>query len=403
MASREPSESRRKSRSRSPRAGGERRDRERGEREKYRERDSEKDRRRERSRDRERDRASERDEEHRHHRHRENRQEAESRPDDRHEGRHESRNHHHHHHRSHRDRDDHRKSKESKPEPKPKKLPYSARKLTNADLPVFRPLFAHYLELQKNLLIDNLDDTEVRGRWKSFMGKWNRGELAEGWYEPELFERVSTAAEGAVGEAGDVETAAGRPGEGVESPRGDSGKGTDVDDDDDDGYGPVLPGAASSISKLRGPGVPSLQDLDLRREMNAEEKEARIKELRDARKVDRRMQKERLDELVPRADAGTRERRLEKRKEVNEKMKAFREPSPGDEVPEEDLVGVGGGIADYKRMLAEEKQKVSERQQRREEMERARNAERDERIKAYREREEGTIEKLRELARQRFG
>ena len=111
---------------------------------------------------------------------------------------------------------------------------------------------------------------------------------------------------------------------------------------------------------------------------------------------------------MPRAEAGTRERRLEKRRELNDKMRAFRDPSPGgggDEMPDEEALGTGGSssVDDYKRMLATEKQRVSERQLRREEIARARAAEREERVRAYREREEGTIEKLRELARRRFG
>ena len=258
----------------------------------------------------------------------------------------------------------------------------------------------------------------MRGRWKSFTGKWNRGELSEGWYEADVFKRVceeqgmeteevgEEAEEGGEDDGGESVSRSGKISRSRSRSRSaEIRKGGDEEREDEDEYGPSLPGATSSIARPRGPEVPSIQDLHLRRELDAEEREARVADIRGARKEDHRVQKERLEELVPRADAGTRERRLEKRKEVNEKMRAFREPSPGgDEVADEDLVGGGeGGIADYKRMLSNEKQKVSERQQRREEMARARAAEREERIRAYREREEGTIEKLRELARRRGG
>ncbi|KAK0617125.1 hypothetical protein B0T14DRAFT_589576 [Immersiella caudata] len=392
-------------RSRSPR--GEYR---RSEKERYRERERDtyegerNTREREKTREKDRNCEPDRERKHRHHRRRD------SREDERH---------HHRHHRS-RSRDrHHRHSKydgDVKGDGEPTSLPYYARKLTKSDLATFRPLFAHYLDLQKGLGIEDLDDVEVRGRWKSFLGKWNRGELAEGWYEPETFERVMITAEGGKGGKGGGKGVSGgrEREEGVdggrrerrESSNRDGKQEEEGEEEGEEGeeYGPALPGAVSSIAKPRGPGVPSLQDLELRREMNAEEKDARIGELRDARKADRRVQKERLDELVPRADAGTRERKLEKKKEVNEKMKAFREPSPGGEVPEEELIGGGeGGIADYKRMLAEEKHKVSERQQRREEMERARNAERDERIRAYKDKEEATREMLRQLAKKQFG
>jgi hypothetical protein len=33
-------------------------------------------------------------------------------------------------------------------------------------------MFALYLDIQKQKYIDDLDEDEVRGRWKSFVGKW---------------------------------------------------------------------------------------------------------------------------------------------------------------------------------------------------------------------------------------
>ncbi|KAK0707400.1 hypothetical protein B0H67DRAFT_309601 [Lasiosphaeris hirsuta] len=322
--------------------------------------------------------------------------------------------HHHHHHSSHRSRHDgsRERSKDGKkardaPEGGAE-LPCGARRLARGDLDAFEPLFAHYLGLQKSIDINELDETEVRGRWKSFVGKWNRGELAPGWYEPEIFARVTAERKAEELEARPpppvrAET---RPeSEQRESPSVGGAVDEDGGDDDDDDYGPSLPGQGGRSSTRQGPGVPSLQELSLKRELDEEEREAQFTDLRTARAADRRQQKEQLDELVPRAEPGTRERKLEKRQAVNEKMQAFRDPSPGgDEVADADLVGGGeGGMADYKRMLASEKQKLTERQQRREEVQRARNAERDERIRVYREREEGTMEKLRELARRRFG
>jgi hypothetical protein len=48
----------------------------------------------------------------------------------------------------------------------------SARKISKHDLPAYRPMFALYLDIQKQIDIDTLDETEVKGRWKSFVGKW---------------------------------------------------------------------------------------------------------------------------------------------------------------------------------------------------------------------------------------
>ena len=33
-------------------------------------------------------------------------------------------------------------------------------------------MFALYLDIQKQLDIDELDESEVKGRWKSFVNKW---------------------------------------------------------------------------------------------------------------------------------------------------------------------------------------------------------------------------------------
>jgi hypothetical protein len=127
-------------------------------------------------------------------------------------------------------------------------------------------------------------------------------------------------------------------------------------------------------------------------------------DIRFARKLDRKAQKDALDELAPRAAAGTRERQLEKKKEVNEKMKSFREKSPGAaEVPDEEMMGGGDSIGEFKRVKQEADRKKTEREIRREEIMRARNAERDERLGEYRAKEESTMEMLKALAKQRFG
>jgi hypothetical protein len=54
----------------------------------------------------------------------------------------------------------------------PVKLPFGASSLSRHDLANFRPMFALYLDIQKNLLIEDLPEDEVKGRWKSFIGKW---------------------------------------------------------------------------------------------------------------------------------------------------------------------------------------------------------------------------------------
>jgi len=33
-------------------------------------------------------------------------------------------------------------------------------------------MFASYLDIQKQIILEELDEREVRGRWKRFCGKW---------------------------------------------------------------------------------------------------------------------------------------------------------------------------------------------------------------------------------------
>lgn len=274
-----------------------------------------------------------------------------------------------------------------------KELPFKARQLSKADLDTFLPLFAEYLSLQKQKDIGEMDDREIRGRWKSFIGKWNRGELAEGWYDPEFFDRIS-AANGGRPLSQDVLRRDTREAT-LEDERPSEGSGSDD-------YGPTLP--SSYRNRASGPGIPTLQDLSHRAELNEEDRQAAISDLRNARKADRVLQREHLDELVPRAEPGTRERMLEKRAAVAEKMRSFRDKSPGMEAGNErELMGDGDSLEEYKKAKEREQRRKTEREIRREEVERAKREEMEERRRAWKEREEGTVGMLRELARQRFG
>ncbi|KAG6056490.1 hypothetical protein E4U17_002159 [Claviceps sp. LM77 group G4] len=324
------------------------------------------------------------------------------------------------HHRRHR-------AKSREPNQKPRaavvSLPFSARRLGKADLDTFEPLFAYYLEVQKQKELATMEEREVRGRWKSFAGKWNRGELAEGWYDPDMFAKCAleyeplgrwdgrdggrrgSGASGTTGRDADEEREA-------TNHRGDAARVYSEEDfsldggvcDDDDDYGPSLPGDNKKPRVRQTARSATRQDLSLRDELLQEDRDAQRQEMRQARLQDRALQKDQLEELVPRAEAGTRERALEKKKLVNEKMRHFRDKSPpGMEVGEAQLMGGGDSVEDYKKMREKEKGRKSERQIRREEFERAKMEEMEHRRKLWKEREEGTVEMLKELARQRFG
>lgn len=322
-------------------------------------------------------------------------------------------------------------------------IPFNARPLSfKHDLEAFEPLFAYYLDIQKGKDFYELDPHEARGRWKSFVNKWNRAELAEGWYDPEMFERVVREApartrsdlhEGKTREEGSDDRrntgdtqrwrdtmSPGSERDGQEDVHADSKDGDkdkdkdeggddDDDDDDEDDYIPPLPpgqSASNPGTSRHGPGIPTTGDLALQREAAAEEHESRIAGLRLARKADRAQQKERLDELVPRAEAGTRERKLEKKALVNDKMRAFRDRGGGDameEVGEGDLMGGGDSLDEYRKAAKEQQRKKTDRELRREAEARAKAEEREERLREWREREEEKLRGLKELARARFG
>jgi hypothetical protein len=98
---------------------------------------------------------------------------------------------------------------------------------------------------------------------------------------------------------------------------------------------------------------------------------------------------------------------MEKRQEAAAANRAFAEARRGgspDGAPDEDIMGSGENeLDDIKRAKAQERRKKNEREIRREEILRARAAEREERLQQYRQKEEETIGWLKTLAKQRYG
>lgn len=118
------------------------------------------------------------------------------------------------------------------------------------------------------------------------------------------------------------------------------------------------------------------------------------------------MQKERLDEILPRAEPGSRERQLEKKREKAESNRSFaasKDASGDAELGDADVMGDEDSLGDVKRMQRENERRKNEREIRKEEVLRARRAEREARVAGMREKEERTMEMLREIARARFG
>jgi hypothetical protein len=122
------------------------------------------------------------------------------------------------------------------------------------------------------------------------------------------------------------------------------------------------------------------------------------------RRRERKLDRERLNDLVPRPDAGSHERRLEKKRDTAVVHASFRDAkSPGaEDIADNDLLG-DGGIDTYKRRQKDEEMKKSERQLRREEIFRAKAEERKERVQVMKAKEDQTMDMLKTLAKQRFG
>ena len=142
--------------------------------------------------------------------------------------------------------------------------------------------------------------------------------------------------------------------------------------------------------------------------MEQENAQAQREDLRIDRRQDRKVQKQRLEELVPRAEAGSKDRLLEKKREKADMNRAFAsaktEAGGVADVPESDLLGdEDGGLEGFKKRKTEMERKKNERELRKEAMLRERAEEREERVRAYREKEARTMSGLVALAKARFG
>lgn len=277
-------------------------------------------------------------------------------------------------------------------------MPYKAKPLSKRQYDEYRPLFQSYLDIQKQIQLDDLDEREAKGRWKSFVSRWNRGELARSWYDPSMLKTAQETVQSY--RASSAQAPAKRASPSYAAKEG-------AEDDSDDEFGPALPRDLAQHAG-HGPTIPRLDDLTYRNELRDEDR-ARgqseyMDDLRYSRKADRKAQKERLDELVPRADPGSRERQLEKKRETTSTLQSFREAKEsGDaEVAESDLMG-DDGIDVYKKKKREQERQKNEREIQREEIARARDAERNERLAERREKESKTMEFLKQIAQERFG
>lgn len=237
----------------------------------------------------------------------------------------------------------------------------------------------------------------------------NRGELAEGWYDPATLRKAQASIAGTE-EHSTINASQKVPRSASASHLGRGSENADPSSEEED-FGPALPGQEGrhhGVGRRPGPGFPNTQDLALRNELEQEDSQKSREEWRSSRKIDRKLQKEQLEELNPRGEAGSKDRMLEKKLEKADSNRAFAsaktEAGGVEEVPESDLLGADdGGIEGYKKLKRLEEKKKSERELRKEEILRARKEERDERVREYQAKEERTMSGLVALAKARFG
>ncbi|KAF3172195.1 hypothetical protein TWF751_005854 [Orbilia oligospora] len=392
------------------------------------------------------------------------------------------------------------------PSPKqsvPVLLPSNSKPLDiHTSLPAYFALFAKYLDIQKSVNVMDIDERELRSRFKRFVGRWNMGELASSWYDKDYKVQVDSdselpgwedylnfqkehkastrrrnsrdrdgrddrrskdkdddrreknrdrerdrshrdkgrdrhrdkdeeregrgdrdrsrrdgdsriekknddqgaetrdQAESRIRNMTDEElTRALQKLEGEHTPSEAASEDVEMKDgnesDDSDMIGPAIP--ESLVKPKAGAKPPTTQDLELQRELDEEESDLRRADLRYERKKERKMEKERLEELVPRAEAGSRERQLEKKRETAAANKAFADAKGGD-VEEAGESTLMGGEESFQHHKAAQERKKNERELRKEALLRARKAEREERLQVHRAKEEQTMKMLRALA-----
>ena len=232
--------------------------------------------------------------------------------------------------------------------------------------------------------------------------------MAEGWYDPDRLQQYAHQESPVIPKK---RTAATHTAQKPSSPSPSLDEDDDMDDDEDDEYGPALalPGKGSTRA---GPSIPTMDDLALRRENDREDRESTIALAKASRRADAKLEKQRLDDLAPRAEAGTRERQLEKKREMAASNKTFAESKAGGgagsemvEINEADLLGGGDddSVEGIKKRKMEEQRKLSERELRREEFARARREEMEQRKKDFTQKEEERTQRFIELAKRRFG
>ncbi|KAJ2924361.1 hypothetical protein H1R20_g12741, partial [Candolleomyces eurysporus] len=292
-----------------------------------------------------------------------------------------------HRHRS-RDRSDERRSRS--PE-RQVELPSGASPLTERDYFQKSDEFRLWLKEEKSKYFDELSGERARSYFRKFVKAWNRGKLSSKFYrglDPGTLSATSnTSYKWAFASKSNADTSA------IRATREAVGAATYGRAVRDDESSPEPSSSRPSGSRIQGPTLPSVSDITLAKELEAEQ-EAEARKYK--RKRDKLEAKERIEDMVGPRPVG-REAMLEKKRAKRENDRAFRERGDdGLEADESTLLG--GGDSFQAQIARRDAGKQRYEAKRSEEV-----AAMQERVTARREKEKATMDMFQQLAKQRFG
>ncbi|KAM0750179.1 hypothetical protein T439DRAFT_247115 [Meredithblackwellia eburnea MCA 4105] len=255
-----------------------------------------------------------------------------------------------------------------------------------------------WLDEERGKKLDQISASDARKYFKKFCRRWNKGKLEEKYYTGISSARVSSsvssghswsftkATQRELDDASRIRKEIDGPSSSRDGPRGGGGGGN-----------------AKVQGPVQGPSLPptsgsAVQDLYNSRENYRAGQES----LRDAEKAQRRREGRDAREEERDSRATGRDRVMEKRREVNAGNKAMRDAKEGGgmmEFDDETLMG-GSGSSFAAAIAARDRSKT---QGRRAQALEERAAEREDKYKQLRTKEDDTMAMFRKLAQERFG
>ncbi|KAI0033828.1 hypothetical protein K488DRAFT_46823 [Vararia minispora EC-137] len=265
------------------------------------------------------------------------------------------------------------RSPRDRSESPPPRLPGGAEPITESAYFLKNAEFRVWLKDAKRKYFDELSGEKARKYFRKFVKEWNRGRLSKHLYagvDPST--QATTAYKWSFASKTKPER---------------------------DAFARTHDGAAPSApARVHGPTLPSSADLTLAREAAADQA-AGERELQ--RRHDRRETREREEDAVSPRAVG-RERMLEKRAERRAGDRAFRERGDEGFVEADEGTLMGGGSS-FQQEIARRDAARRRFQERKNNAREERDASRNERTAAMREKDKATMDMFMQMAKEKFG